>query len=293
MPRLIVVFITHTHERIARSVISMGAQSRRPDAIVVSCDGDTEAIRAEVARAAGFIGRPVLLVTRADTGEARPAQTRNNAVRAFRDRCGLRDDDRLVFFDGDCVSPGGVLAIHEQALRRRELSIGWRIELSPAQTARLADGGAYAAFRDVADDPQRAEIRAVARTYRRRDLQRRLGLTKPHKPQVLGANFGVTASVFKAVNGLDETFTGWGMEDDDFGRRVYASGGRPALRLHDCVVLHQHHPTRSKGAWKDNKQAHRLDMAFSAACEHGLDNPWPQPSPVVSEIAPPGRGVHS
>jgi hypothetical protein len=286
MPRLIVVLTTHTHERIARCVMSLAGQTRPPDAIVVSCDGDSQAIRDEVARAADFVGRPVLLVTRAHTGVARPAQTRNNAVRAFSEGCSWRDDDRLVFFDGDCVAPRNVLAVHEDALRDFQLSLGWRINLTQTQTAQLCDGHAGLTFVDIADAAQNAEVRLIARTYRRRNIQRVLRLTKPHKPQVLGANFGVIAAVFREINGIDETYTGWGMEDDDFGRRVYAAGGRPALRLRDCVVLHQHHPIRSSLVWKNNEQAHRLDLAFATVCEHGLENPLPQPPLHIEEIGP-------
>lgn len=284
MPRLITMFITHTDERIARSVMSMAGQTRRPDAVVVACDGDPAGLRDEIDRAARFIDRPVLLVTRPHTGQARPAQTRNNAVRGFRDRFGLRPDDRLVFFDGDCIAPANVLALHEDALRRRPLSLGWRIELRADQAARLTDGDAGRTYAELADPAQRAEIARTARTYARRQLQRRLGLTKPHKPQVLGANFAVVASMYLSVNGLDETYTGWGMEDDDFGRRVYRAGGRAALRVRDCVVLHQYHPTRSRDAWKDNEQAHRLDLPFVLACEHGLENPLPQPEVSVEAV---------
>lgn len=286
MPRLIVILTTHTHERIARSVMSMAGQTRTPDGIVVSCDGDPPALRQEIARAADLIGRPVLLVTRPHTGQARPAQTRNNAVRAYRDRHGLRGDDRLVFLDGDCIAPSHVLAIHEQALKRFELSLGWRINLTEAQTDQYRDADACLSFVDSAEAAQLAELRHAARVYQRRNILRMLRLTKPHKPQVLGANFGVVAAVFRDINGMDETYTGWGMEDDDLGRRVYALGGRPALRLRDCVVLHQHHPTRSSDAWKNNEQAHRLELAFAPVCEHGLENPLPQPAIRVELIGP-------
>ncbi|MEM9372725.1 MAG: sulfotransferase [Planctomycetota bacterium] len=289
-PRLFAIFITHTHERIARSVMSMARQTVPPDAIVVSCDGDSEDIRAEIRRASDWIGRPVLLVRRAHTGEARPAQTRNNAVRAVADRCGLNDDDLLVFFDGDCMAPPGVLGVHAAALRRHEISLGWRVELNEAQTIALSDEQIGAGrLSNVPLESQRDEVARMARIYARRDVQRGLGLTKPHKPQVLGANFGVRASVYRAINGMDETFTGWGMEDDDIGRRVYASGGTPGLRLRSCVVLHQHHPTRSRGAWMENEQAHRIDLPFDVSCERGLDNPLEQPEPGVEEVVPCDR----
>lgn len=285
MPRLFAIFITHTHERIARSVMSMAAQTARPDAVIVSCDGDSPAIRPEIARAAEALGRPVTLVTRPHTGEARPAQTRNNAVRALRSRFDLRDKDRLVFLDGDCMAPPGALATHERALRSAHLSLGWRIELTQAQTADLTDEHALTGTIDgLTDESQHAEVDRAARTHRRREVQRLLNLTKPHKPQVLGANFGVRAWVYRAVNGMDETYTGWGMEDDDLGRRVYALGGRPALRLRECVVLHQFHPTRSRGAWMDNEHARRIGTPFRTVCDHGLSNPLPQHEPTVIEL---------
>lgn len=287
MPRLCAIFITHTHERIARSVMSMAAQTTPPDAVVVSCDADTDDIRREVARAARLSRRPVLLVARPQTGQARPAQTRNNAVRALDAAGGLSNDDRLVFFDGDCMAPPGVLAVHAEALGRAHLSLGWRIELDAEQTARLSDDDALSgAIAALPTPAQRAQVARAHRAHLRRAVQRALGLIKPHKPQVLGANFGVRAWVYRALNGMDETYTGWGMEDDDFGKRAYALGARPALRLGDCVVLHQHHPTRSRGRWTDNEQAHRVALPCPTVCLRGLTSPLEQPDPVIAEITP-------
>ncbi len=287
MPRLFAIFITHTHERIARSVMSMAAQTTRPDAILVSCDGDSFAIQPEIARAVETLGRPVVLITRPHTGQARPAQARNNAVRAIQSRFGLHNDDRLVFLDGDCMAPPSVLAAHDLALRTHHLSLGWRIELTQTQTAQLTDAQALeGTIAGLTGESQHAEVARAARTYRRRNIQRLFHLTKPHKPQVLGANFGIRAWVYRAINGMDETYTGWGMEDDDLGRRVYALGGRPALRLRECVVLHQFHPTRSRGAWMDNEQARRIGMPFQTVCDHGLSNPLPQSQPIIVELGP-------
>lgn len=287
MSRLFAIFITHTHERIARSVMSMAAQTAKPDAVIVSCDGDSPTIQPEIVRAAAAINRPVTLVTRPHTGEARPAQTRNNAVRALQSRFALRDEDRLVFLDGDCMAPPGALAAHETALRGGHISLGWRIELTQAQTDRLTDQHALTGTIDaLTDESQHAEVDRAARTHRRRNIQRVLNITKPHKPQVLGANFGVRAWVYRAVNGMDETYTGWGMEDDDLGRRIYALGGRPTLRLRECMVLHQFHPTRARGAWMDNDQARRIGTPFRTACDHGLSNPLPQSQPIIVELGP-------
>lgn len=289
MPRLVAIFITHTHERIARSVMSMAAQTLPPDLIVVSCDADTPPIRAEVRRAVERIGRPVLLVVRPHTGKARPAQARNNAVRAIERQAGLRDDDRLLFFDGDCLAPPETLRVHADALARCHLSLGWRIELTETQTASLSDDRIVAgSITDLPIPAQRQELEKAARSHRRRAVLRMLSLTKPHKPQVLGCNFGVRAWVFRAVNGMDETYTGWGMEDDDLGRRIYALGGLVALRLRQTPVLHQHHPTRSPGPWIQNEQAPRVDMPCPTVCRRGLCHPVPQPEPDAILLEPAG-----
>lgn len=287
MPTLAAIYITHTHERIARSVMSMGAQTRRPDHVVVACDGDDPRIATEVARAARLIDRPVLLITRPHAGKARPAQTRNNAVRALLADGSITRDDRLVFFDGDCMAPPGALGVHDEALDHRPLCLGWRADLTEAQTATLTDGGVLN-WEGVPplDADQLVRIDHAARTYRRRLFQRHLSITKAHKPQVLGANFGVRAWAYLAINGMDETFVGWGMEDDDVGRRLYAMGVRPTLRLRECVVLHQHHPSRSAGVWSANECAHRIAMPFSTGCRHGLANPLPQTAPTVRRIDP-------
>lgn len=287
MPALTAIFITHTHERIARSVMSMAAQTRVPDRVVVACDGDSAPIRSEIDRASQAIGRPVLLVTRAHTGQARPAQTRNNAVRALIARGELDDRDRLVFLDGDCMAPPDALAVHQSALESHHISLGWRIELDESQCAGLTDQQVLdGAIATIPTPEQRERVSEAFRTHRRRARLRALSLTKPHKPQVLGANFAVRAWVYRAVNGMDETFIGWGMEDDDFGRRVYALGGLTALRMLECSVLHQHHPTRSRGAWRSNEGAARIGMPFWTVCQHGLRTPVRQPAVVVTEVLP-------
>lgn len=287
MTRLVAIFITHTPERIARAVMSMAAQNQPPDEIVVSCDADIPAIRSEVRGAAARIGQPVLLVSRPHTGQARPAQARNNAVRAVERHRGLHDDDRIVFFDGDCLAPPDTLRVHRDALAHAHLSLGWRIALTEAQSSTLSDDqilrGSIATLPDAG---QLEELRRAARSHRCRAVLRMLSLAKPHKPQVLGCNFGIRAWVYRAVNGMDETYTGWGMEDDDLGRRIYALGGLVALRLRACPVLHQFHPTRSRGPWIENEQARRIALPCPTVCRRGLRNPVPQPTPQTISLEP-------
>jgi GT2 family glycosyltransferase len=135
-----------------------------------------------------------------------------------------------------------------------------------------------------------AQRHAIARRHtrlRRQALLRRLGLGKSHKPKILGANFSVMLRAFLAVNGFDETYRGYGQEDDDFVRRLYASGCRPAIGVRECMVYHQYHATRAPDDWEKGPNAAKfLQARGPARCVHGIDNPHMQSTPRFEWITP-------
>lgn len=286
MPSVHTLVITHTHERIARTLMGLNAQTLSPRSITVAIDGDDPRIEPEIRRAASAIGRPVTLVLRARQAESRRAQNRNNAVRALLGS-GLDEHARLIFFDGDCIPCPGAVEAHARALDTNPLSLGWAIRLSEDQTARLSDeqvleGGADA----VIDAKQRASSKKAHFQTRKRIVMKKVGLTKPHKPGILSGNFGIRLSTFARVNGFDESFTGWGMEDDDLARRLYMGGVKPRSVMDRAVVFHQYHPTDQPASWHDATNADRLSRETVRRCALGLDNPMDQDEPVVIRVEP-------
>ena len=123
-------------------------------------------------------------------------------------------------------------------------------------------------------------LRSHARSKRQAFL-RRLGLSKGHKPKILGANFAVRFALAQAVNGFDEAFIEWGAEDDDFSHRAYAAGARPHVGVRDIIVYHQFHPTRAPGKWADAPGVARFNEPGPTACKFGLSSPMDQPKPVI------------
>lgn len=292
-PRYHCLVITHTHERVARTLMGVGAQSVRPVTITVAADDDDPAIEAEVARAARSIGRPVRLVLRPRCGESRRAQNRNNAVRAIDPAC-LREHDVLVFFDGDCIPDPGACAAHLGSLENPgvDVSLGFAVRLTERQTAALTDAHALEGrVADLVDTEQVAGVRAVDRRTRRRVLLRRLGLTKPHKPGILSGNFAVRWRSFAGVNGFDESYTGWGAEDDDIARRLYALGARPRSCMRAALAYHQHHPPESAASWRDNPNAAKLAAGFEVSAKLGLASPADQPTPRIIDLGPAPAGL--
>lgn len=286
MPDLHALIITHTHERIANTLLGLHAQALRPATITVACDSDDERIEPEIQRAADALNRPMTLALRKRSEIGCRSQNRNNAVRALLEQ-GVKETDYLYFIDGDCIPSPEACKAHREALGTHELSLGWAVRLSSEQTEELTE-------RQVLDGKinemlNNEQHKLCARGHfqtRKRIFLRSLNLTKPHKPGILSGNFGVRLHDFRTVNGFDESFTGWGMEDDDLARRLYMIGVRPKSVMNTAVVFHQDHPTEEPLNWKDSPNAHRLSEPCEAHCQSGIKNPAPQNEMRVVKIVP-------
>lgn len=277
-----VVVSTHTPRHLAWVLSGLAAQTRVPDAVVVTCDVVDPAITAITARAP----LPVLLVERPHTGKSRSSQVRNNGVRALME-LGVKSECTLVFLDGDCVPNPDTVAHHARLCGSPSpggrLVIGFRHDLDENQTAALGGRAGADAERVLTPGQTLALDRRISR-YRRQSMLRRFGLAKAHKPKLLSANFSVALSDYLSINGFDERYEGYGQEDDDLGRRLYRIGCQPVIGIRETVVYHQYHPTRAPGQWADSPNARLFAAGGPARCEHGISNPVPQPPVQVTSF---------
>lgn len=289
-PQIHAILITHTPDRLRRTILGIAWSSARPDSLTLSCDSDDPAIEHAARAASREAGLPITLVVRPSAGTGRASQTRNNAVRAL-----LRelpaDDASLIFFDGDCVPLHTAIARHAEALDpargRAHLSLGWRYDLTEQQDAAFDEHALKRGAMPFEPSPEQADaIEKRHRRYRRQRLQRALGFAKPHKPKLLSANFACTLSAYREVNGFDEAFEGWGQEDDDFGKRLYQARKRVHIGIRDILACHQFHTTRAPGDWHESPNAQLLLDERPTYARLGLDTPAKQPTPEVIRIEP-------
>jgi N-terminal domain of galactosyltransferase len=284
-----VVLITHTPRHLERSLAGFAHQTLKPTTITVSCDTDDPALREAVSRAVRMHGVQVMLVRRAHTGQARVAQVRNNAVRALlagRDLgCVPATGSRLILIDGDtCPSPRCV-ELHARLGGARGLVSTFRVNLSEAQTKAFDDEALRAGREPVTPTPEQLrELASRQRRYQRQRLLRRLGLGKAHKPRLIGGHASVPFDAYVSVNGVDEGYTGYGQEDDDFARRLHRAGWPTVVAVNDIRVYHLYHPTRAPVDWHHAPGVERFRAGGPVRCVLGLDNPSPQPDPVVEVI---------
>lgn len=145
--------------------------------------------------------------------------------------------DRLLFTDGDCMLPPGSLAQYLETIQPGRIAAGDSCRLDESATASLslADVGAGRFVAAVAP-AERRRLMAKARHSRLYEV-----LRVPMRPRIYGNAIGIARTDYEAINGFDEAFVGWGLEDRDLQRRAEAIGIR-ATGMFRHAFVHQWHP---------------------------------------------------
>jgi GT2 family glycosyltransferase len=229
--------------------------------IAVADDGSREETRDFVrafARTAGERGIPVAHVWQEDVG-FRKARILNEAVR----RGG--EASLVAFLDGDCVAPPEWVGRHLAAHEPGSFHVGGVARLSEEASAGLTEA-------DV-DEGRLDRLRTAehARDSRVRARKSRWGtlLRLKHRPKVFGGNMAFDRSLFVALNGFDERFEGFGLEDTDLRDRAMRMRPRPRVKnLYGTNdVFHLWHPTGGRGR-SPNRDYY--ETARPVRCERGL-----------------------
>lgn len=197
----------------------------------------------------------------------RLAAARNNAIRAAR-------GDYLISLDCDILLLPEAVETHLQYAKHGHFLVGNRALLGENSTIGALNQKLSARLLDTLwNEAEKKHLPRAQHRFQRNLLLRRFGLAAPHKPKILGCHFSLFREDIERVNGFDEKFTGWGLEDDDFTRRLYKAGlhGRPVILA--ARALHLWHP--SVGS-KPQKISASPNMAYfkranvPAYCADGL-----------------------
>jgi glycosyltransferase involved in cell wall biosynthesis len=248
----------HLQRCLASLALQRGVEGRFE--VIVADDGSRDCTHDLVHQFAKSADFPIKLTTHPHE-DFRVARCRNEGVRASR-------GSYLLFTDGDCILPPEHLATH---LRLRRSGIVWAgngYRLSSEATNRI----------DVAAITSQEYRRYVSRAERRRLVHLWLKnkyyqvVGHPTKPKLDACNFAVWRQDYEAINGFDESFIGWGCEDDDLGIRLRKSGLRIDTILRYTRVYHLWHafdpsyPYR----WRRGANVSRLLSTRPVRCHRGL-----------------------
>jgi glycosyltransferase involved in cell wall biosynthesis len=231
-------------------------QEARDFELIVADDGSTADTRAVVEGYAARAPFPVRHVWHEDRG-FRAGAIRNRAIAATR-------AEYVVFTDGDCVPRRSFVSRHRALAERGRFLAGNRMLLSPAFTQRVLTERlpihAWSAGQWLA-----ARLRG--------DVNRLLPLvTLPDGPArtrhprrwegVKTCNLSAWRDDLLRVNGFDEAYSGWGLEDSDLVIRLLHAGvGHKSARF-ATPLFHLWHAENDRSRLDANRQ--RLDALLAS-----------------------------
>jgi len=170
----------------------------------------------------------------------------------------------IVFLDGDCVPSRKFIADHAQLAEAGYFVQGRRAFIAEAAVSDFLAG--------------KVSLPRLALTGRLSGLFKAVRLPIPivRKNQgqrgLIGCNLAIWRDDLIAVNGFDEAYAGWGMEDSDLCSRLYHLGRQRKLVHGRALVYHLNHPVASRDQVQTNQArlahvlAHRI-----VRCEQGID----------------------
>ena len=239
--------------------------------LLIADDGSGDETRKLVADFATRSRFPVHHVWQEDRG-FRAGAARNRALTQTR-------AEYVIFSDGDCVPPPFFVERHRALAEHSHFLSGNRILLSRSYTAQLL--------------AQRVPIHRIPTlrwllAWMRQDVNRALplmrlpdsALRKRHAQRWHGVktcNFSAWRRDLVRVNGFDERYSGWGLEDSDLVIRLLHAGVRHKSARFAAPVFHLWHPENDRAQLAENRV--RLDEIIASdrvTAALGLD----QHSPV-------------
>jgi len=240
------------HEVIVVDDGSGSEEAERTRAVIESCNYPARYLRQE------------------DDGY-RLAAARNMGIREA-------EGDYLLFIDCDILLLPDALAVHHRECAPGRLLVGNRTLLSKEESARLKEGLTRESLEQAWAASDRDELAWRHRKFMRHSFLRKLRLVKRHKPKMIGCHFSLFKEDLERINGFDEHYVGWGLEDDDLALRLRMSGCRSYSVIPSAHAMHLWHPSpqlEAAASWDSVNKAYFHRAQVSAYCADGLEKPTP------------------
>lgn len=255
--RIAVIVTTYNRpDALAAVFAGYEAQHDTDFELIVADDGSAAQTRRVIDSYRSRAPFPVAHVWHEDRG-FRAAAIRNRAL-------ATTAADYVVFTDGDCVPAPQFVARHRQLAERGWFVAGNRILLSAACTRRVLE--------------KHLPIHAWSgvswfAAWLKRDINRWLPLValgdgrfRKRMPQrwegVKTCNLAVWRDDLLRVNGLDESYSGWGLEDSDLVIRLLHAGVKHKSGRFATPLFHLWHAENDRSRLAENQR--RLDAILQS-----------------------------
>ncbi len=255
--RTAVVITTYNRpEALAAVLDGYLAQDDTHFELIVADDGsgdETRRLVADYARRAPF---RLEHIWQEDRG-FRAAAIRNRALLATQ-------AEYIVFSDGDCIPRSSFVSRHQTLAERRYFLAGNRVLLSRGFTQSVLQertpihrwsAARWAGARVRGDINRALPLVALPDAPFRR-------LAPARWEGVKTCNLSAWRDDLVRINGFDETYSGWGLEDSDLVIRLIHAGVRHKSARFATPVFHLWHPENDRSRLPDNQR--RLDELLAS-----------------------------
>jgi len=279
MADLISVIVTTYNRPDALDAVlrALARQSDRNFEIVIADDGSTPDTARLVDAWTSRLPVPLKYIRHEHDG-FRGGEIRNRGIRASAGRL-------CIFLDGDCLPRGDFVATHRALAEPGWFVAGNRILLSDKLTAVVLAKGLAAETWDLATlmrERLRGGINRLipALTLPLGPLRKRL---RNHWHGAKTCNLAVARSDLDRIDGFDNSYVGWGLEDSDLVVRLLHAGVQRKDGRFATGVLHLWHAAVDRTQFGANQA--RLDAALHGDRTRALRGL----SALDDETAPGGR----
>ncbi len=173
--------------------------------------------------------------------------------------------DYLVFLDGDCVPRKHFVSDHRSVAEAGTFVQGRRAFVEESAVPDfVSDKATLNQLR------LRGKVSGIFKSFR---LPIPLVKRDQDLKGVLGCNLGIWREDLISVNGWDEAYEGWGLEDSDVAARLYHLGCERKFVYGRATLFHLNHPTLSRESYDRNKLM--LEQVLNekrVRCEKGVSH---------------------
>lgn len=277
----VIVPVYNRLEHLRALCICLIKQEEQPYELIISDDGSSENVIDYIEDLLPEMNFKLKHVYQQDLG-FRKTRALNNGVRES-------EGDILVFCDQDLIFPETHIKNIRKEIRKNIFLMGRPHSTTESEKDRIIINlEKEKSYTEIINIIPKEYIDSVRKTLKRDRNRRILNTFRLNKRgiKLVGMSYAMYKENYIAINGYDEKYMGWGLEDDDFGNRLIAFGIKGKEFNYEPIQLHLYHPfdpTKKQSAnekyYYEQKEKILKNKQFY--CEYGYNNTLMQDKTIV------------
>jgi len=245
-------------EALRLLLLSVKAQSVFPDEVIIADDGSTHETKELIAHFQKDFPIPLHHVWQEDKGN-RKAMIMNKAIAKAK-------GDYIIEIDGDIIMHKHFVKDHLHFAEKGQYLFGSRVTILKQLLPKIFETKKthYHFFSKG--------IKKRGRTLHIPFMMRFQKPVAERSRKMRGCNISFWKSDFIKINGYNEAFEGWGMEDYEMAQRLHNNGVKGRRLKHAGIVYHIYHKEQSKNSVSQNSEIERMTTEENIkAATKGID----------------------